>query len=391
MKITEIKRFPLKLKCKKVGWSEDEYVWPSRLPSVIVKISTDEGVTGVGEATGQLWYLGETLEHINRVIEIFEEVLIGEDPTEIEKIHHTMNQTVGGSTPGSRSDFSAVDLACMDVIGKVNEVPVYEYLGGAYRTEFNLLTNLYQKTPQDMKEACERYINEGFKGLKVKVGDVLLNEGWSRDNFEEEIKKLIAALEVTPNEVYVDADANQGWKNAQITVNAIQRRLAGYSNLSIEQPLGYSDISGHSYVKKSIDCPVILDESVLSPEALIEIIKQEAADRVVVKINRVGGIWPARKMATIAEAANIGVSVDTNPFTKIGDTALCHFAATLRDPYPVDAEGHLSFLEELEPNFIEGGITVKNGKAKLPDGPGLGVEINEERLNSFLEINRKNR
>lgn len=238
-----------------------------------------------------------------------------------------------------------------------------------------------------MREACKKYIEEGFKGLKVKVGDVLLNEGWSRKNFEEEISKLIAALEVTPNEVYVDADANQGWKNTQITINAIQRRLKDYSNLSIEQPLGHSNISGHRYVKKSIDCPLILDESVLSPEMLVEIVKQEAADRVVIKINRVGGLWPAKKMATIAESAGLGVSVDTNPFTIIGDTALCHFAATLRDPYPVDAEGHLSFLEELQPNFIKGGITVNNGRAKLPEKPGLGVEIRENRLQEFMEKN----
>lgn len=387
MKITKIKRFPVHLKCKKVGWAGDEYVWPSRLPSVIVKIFTDEGVTGIGEGTGQLWYLGETLAHINRVVEIFEDNLIGENPLEIEKIHHIMDQTVGGGTPGSRSAFSAIDIACLDIIGKVNDVPIYDVLGGAYRTEFNLLTNLYQKTPQDMKNACEKYIKDGFKGLKIKVGDVLLNEGWSRDNFEEEIAKLIAALEVTPSDVYVDADANQGWKNTQITINAIQRRLAGYSNLSIEQPLGHSNISGHSYLKKSIDCPVILDEPVLSPESLIEIIKQDAADRVVVKINRVGGLWKAKKMATIAEAASIGVSVDTNPFTKIGDTALCHFAATLRDPYPVDAEGHLSFLDELDPNFIEGGIAVENGKAKLPDGPGLGIDVDEEMLSAFAKKN----
>lgn len=389
MKITKIKKYPLKLQCKKVGWAEDEYVWPSRLPSVIIKICTDEEVVGIGEATSQLWYLGETLEHIERLIEIFEEKLIGEDPTQIERIHNIMNQKVGGGAPSSRSAFSAIDIACMDIIGKVEGKPLHESLGGGYRTEFNLLTNLYQKTPDLMKKACEKFTNEGFRGLKVKVGDVLLNKGWSRKNFDIEISKLIAALEVTPEEVYIDADANQGWKNAQVTVNAIQRRLSGYSNLSIEQPLGYFNISGHSYIKKSVDCPVILDESVLSPEMLNEIVKQEAADRVVIKLNRVGGIWPAMKMANIAEAASLGISVDTNPFTKIGDTALCHFAATLKDPYPVDAEGHISFLEELEPNFIEGGISVENGKAKLPEAPGIGVSIDEDKLKLYQQKGQK--
>ncbi|MBS3787049.1 mandelate racemase/muconate lactonizing enzyme family protein [Candidatus Bipolaricaulota bacterium] len=382
MKITKIKKFAMRLESKKVGWSKDEYVWPSKLPSVIIIMETNEGISGVGEATSQLWYLGETLDHISRLIDIFSEKLVGKDPTNMEKVHHIMNRTVGGGAPSSRSAFAAIDIACMDIKGKVEGKPIYESLGG-YRTELDLLTNLYQKTPEAMKRASQQYIKRGFHGLKIKVGDELLNEGWSKKTFEREIDKLLAALEVTPEEIYVDADANQGWRNTQITVNAIQTRLGNYSNLSIEQPLGYFNISGHSFVKNNVHCPLILDESVLSPEILLEIVKQEAADRIVIKLNRVGGIWPARRMAVIAESNDIGISVDTNPFTKIGDTASCHFAATLRDHYPVDAEGHLSFLKEIEPNFIHGGVNIKGGNATLPNKPGLGIEIDEDKLQNF--------
>jgi len=126
--------------------------------------------------------------------------------------------------------------------------------------------------------------------------------------------------------------------------------------------------------------PIILDESVVSPEAMLQIAKNDAADRIVLKINRVGGFWNSRKIVNICEAKSIGISFDTMPFTMLGDTALCHLAATVRDPYPVDAEGHLWF----ETTPFKGGIKIMNGRAILPKDPGLGVELDEKKLATMV-------
>jgi L-alanine-DL-glutamate epimerase-like enolase superfamily enzyme len=255
----------------------------------------------------------------------------------------------------------------------VRGLPVYKLLGGGYRTEFELLTNLYHKTPESMAAACEEYVSKGFMGLKVKVGDVLLAEGWRRDHLEGELAKLSAALEVVPRHVYVDADANQGWRSAKWTVSVLER-FAGHDNLSIEQPLGYADLDGAAFVRAHARVPVILDESVWSPEAASQITRMEACDRIVLKLNRLGGFLPALQTIAICEAAAIGVSVDTNPYTIVGDTACCHIAATTRFAYPVDCEGHVSFLRLGESNPFTGGIRIEGGRAILPDAPGLGVD-----------------
>jgi L-alanine-DL-glutamate epimerase-like enolase superfamily enzyme len=241
------------------------------------------------------------------------------------------------------------------------------------------LTNLYYKTPEQMAAASERFVKEGFKGLKIKVGDVLLAKGWSRHNFEIELAKLTAALEVVPRNVYIDADANQGWRSAKWTL-AVLDRFAGYDNLSIEQPLPYADLDGAAFVRAHAKTPVILDESVWSPEALLQIVRMGACDRIVLKLNRLGGFLPAFQTITICEAAGIGVSVDTNPYTIVGDTACCHIAAVARTPYPVDCEGHVSFLDIGTPNPFLGGIRITSGRAKLPDAPGLGVDVDWDRL-----------
>ena len=96
---------------------------------------------------------------------------------------------------------------------------------------------------------------------------------------------------------------------------------------------------------------------------------------MVLKLNRLGGFHPAAQAIAICEAAGIGVSVDTNPYTLVGDTACCHIAAIARTPYPVDCEGHVSFLDIGKPNPFRGGIKLDGAHASLPDAPGLGVDV----------------
>ncbi|KKN01250.1 hypothetical protein LCGC14_1129600 [marine sediment metagenome] len=386
MKIKNIEKFPLSLRPIKVGYRKEDKsssVWASGVPSIIVRVNTDEGISGLGEATTMTWYFNETQEGMMKLLEFYEQLLIGEDPFDVVNAHCRMDLATGEDAPGCHSARAAIDMALYDIIGKAQDRPVYEVLGGAYRTEFEMLTNLYENTPEEKAKACKESVRKGFRALKIKVGDILLTEGWSMQNLRKEKDKLIAALEAVPPDIYVDADANQGWTNTKIAVNVVEELFQDkyYPNLSLEQPLHYLDISGHSYLRRSLRTPIILDESVLSPEAMLQIAKHDAADRIVLKLNRVGGFWPARKVISIAEAASIGISVDTMPFTKLGDTANCHLAATIKDPYPVDAEGHLWF----DANPFRGGIEIRSGRAILSKEPGLGVELDEEILKRIIK------
>lgn len=374
MKIASVETFPVAPKSIKEAWDEDDFVWPSQLPCILVKVTAEDGTYGIGEAATQEWYLGETTAQMDACLKLYGQALRGADAANIAQCHRKMIAVYGGGMPGGRSARCGVDMALHDLVGKMRGQPVHALLGGAYRTRFEMLTNLYHKTPEAMAAACLDFAGQGFKGLKVKVGDVLLADGWGRDTFLAELAKLEAALEATPRDIMIDADANQGWESAAWTVTAL-RRFSGFDNLSIEQPLPYADLAGSVHVRNHGGVPVILDESVWSAEAAMQIARMGAADRIVLKINRVGGLHEALKTIAICEAAGIGVSVDTNPFTLIGDTAVCHIAACCRNPYPVDCEGHVSFLSLGDHDFITGGITIERGIASLPDAPGLGVDV----------------
>ncbi len=379
MKIARIEAIRLFPTAIKEAWTEDAYVWPSTIPCVLVKVSAEDGSYGLGEASSQVWYLGETAEQIESCIRLYHAALQGRDAGNFALAHHLMEAAYSGGMPGGRGARSGVDMALYDLVGKARGVPVHALLGGAYRGELELLTNLYHKTPEAMAEACRDFVGRGFTGLKVKVGDVMLAEGFGREAFAEELAKLEAALEVTPREVYIDADANQGWESAQWTVSKL-RRFAGHDNLSIEQPLPYADLSGAAFVRAHAGVPVILDESVWSPRAVVELVRLGACDRIVLKLNRLGGFYPAMQAVAICESAGLGVSVDTNPYTLLGDTACCHIAAAIRSHYPVDCEGHVSFLDLGGEPIFSGGITFSGGRSRLPEAPGLGVDVDWDAL-----------
>ncbi|GAI76936.1 unnamed protein product, partial [marine sediment metagenome] len=260
MKIKNIEKFPLSLRPIKVGYRKEDKsssVWASGVPSIVVRVNTDEGISGLGEATTMTWYFNETQEGMMKLLEFYEQLLIGEYPFDVVNAHRRMDLVTGEDAPGCHSARAAIDMALYDIIGKAQNRPVYEVLGGAYRTEFEMLTNLYEDTPEEKAKACKESVRKGFRGLKIKVGDILLTEGWSMQNLRKEKDKLIAALEAVPPDIYVDADANQSWTNAKIAVNMVEELFQDkyYPNLSLEQPLHYLDISGHSYLRRSLRTP----------------------------------------------------------------------------------------------------------------------------------------
>ncbi len=379
MKITSLDVFPIQMLPVKTGYrAEDELSKIARVDTVLIRINTDTDVYGLGEAATIRSYFNQTRGTLVDWLQAAGDALVGADPLDFVQVHRRLHPVVGEKPPGTHPARAAIDMAIHDLAGRAYGVPVYKLLGGAYRTEFEMLTNLYEETAEAKVEAALDFVSRGFKGLKVKVGDSFILNGYSVRNVHHELGMLKAVLDAVPSDIYVDADSNQSWQTAKFAVRAVEYLTQDrfYPNLSIEQPLHHLDFVGHGYVRDALSVPLILDETIVSPEAMLQVVKHRAADRIVLKMNRVGGYMNAMRVAAICEAEGIGISLDTMPFTKLGDTAHCHLAAALRDPYPVDAEGHLWFQD----TPIVGGLELEGGTARLSDEPGLGCELNLEKL-----------
>ena len=382
MKITGIDLFPIRLDPVKTGYRvEDDLSKIARVDTILIRINTDTDLYGLGEAATIRSYFNQTRGTMLEWLEGAGEVLVGADPLNVHDCHRRIHPVIGEKPPGTHPARAAIDMALHDLAGRAYGVPVYQLLGGAYRTEFEMLTNLYDETAEEKVASALEFVAKGFKGLKIKVGDSFIMGGYSMANVRHELGMLKAVLEAVPDDIYIDADSNQSWQTAKFAVRAVEHLTQDkfYPNLSIEQPLHHLDFEGHGYVRNALPVPLILDETIVSPEAMLQAVKHNACDRIVLKMNRVGGYLQARRVAAICEAEGIGISLDTMPFTKLGDTAHCHLAASFRDPYPIDAEGHLWFRD----TPIKGGLEIDGGTARISDAPGLGAEFDLEKLEAM--------
>jgi L-alanine-DL-glutamate epimerase-like enolase superfamily enzyme len=346
--------------------------------TVLVRIKTDAGIEGLGDGATLPHYLGHGIGSMLDWLGRFRQVLAGTDPLNIAAVHRRMESVASIGVPGCRPAQAAIDMAIHDIVARAHACPVYELLGGAFRTELELQTQMHGFSVEQLLGVCRHYLDQGFTGLKLKIAGKLRREGYAKALVDEEAEKIARVVASLPESVQIDVDANQGLMNAKVAIGLFEhvRRIAPHPNMSIEQPLHHLDLEGHALIRRMLPYPVILDEAVTSPAAMLQIVRAEAADRIVLKPNRVGGLWPAQKIIDICEAHGIGVSLDTMPFTVLGDTMLCHLGATIRTHYPLDAEGHTFFRET---PFV-GGVTLQDGRARLSAEPGFGITVDEDRL-----------
>jgi len=398
MKITDIEYYPLELKvvgdsvigtdedpAKQVGASAEAMAAQRyKAPETgVVRIRTDTELEGIGDGATLPHYLAHGIGSMVDWMGRFRSVLIGADPLNIAGIHQLMESVADRNPAGSRPAEAAIDMAIYDLAGKAHGCPVYDLLGGAFRTSLDLQTQMHGQTPEQQLEVCQHYIDKGYKALKVKIGAQIRREGCvTHSAMVADRAKVEAVAQHVPHHIQVDVDANQTLSSPKSAIGFFEGvlRAAHHPNMSIEQPLHHLDLAGHAFMRRALPLPMILDESVTSAAAMMQIVRMDAADQIVLKVNRVGGLFQAQKIISICEANGIGVSLDTMPFTVLGNTMLCHLAATIENHYPLDAEGH-TFFEE---SPFRGGLTLSDGQVHISRDAGFGVEIDEQKLTAMM-------
>ena len=336
---------------------------------VIVRVTTDAGICGFGEAPAHTASLGDGRDAIIWLLRQYEAALDGVSAWQLAKMHKRM-LAINGGLSGRIPDAArcAVDIAVHDVLGKAVGQPVYAILNGGLRSEFGALGTEFGRTVEEKVEHVQRYLGAGYAGLEVKVR---IDDGLDLCEVRRQCDMLRSVLEVTPTSVEVIADMNQRWGAAKNSILMAHSLLAGYSNLYFEQPVHYADLAGMATIRAAIPYPVIADESATGPEVLIDIVRRQAADMISIKLARVGGLYPAMQMLTIAEAAGIEIRTDTAPNGHIGDTATAHLAACVRIPHPV-SDGWTWFT----PDVVSGGVQLGgDGVIRISEAPGLGIDV----------------
>ncbi len=332
--------------------------------SVLVRIDAAGGPSGYGEAPA-----GGTSASIASLVEqvsVGARALIGHEPVNLNALADILAAIPAFGAPAR----AALDIAAYDLVGKRRGVPVHLLLGGALRTRFEVTTDL--GTVEDLADGLA--LPAG--GHVVRVGHAAASSDAGRRRLED----LVAAAATTGARLEIDAgEAFENPAEARRFVEPIMAR-AVLRHLSLRQPLGAHDLEGHAFLRETLPIPLVLDRTVTSAAAAAQIVRRAAADRLVIALERLGGLEPARRAADICESAGLGASVAAPPSAGLIDAAQCHLAATFRDPYPVA----LATRPAASPVHV--GVAVDGGWARLSDRPGLGVEVDERQLEPVATI-----
>jgi muconate cycloisomerase len=337
-------------------------------PHILVKITDHDGITGWGEARPSHRWSYETEETVVTTIRKYlAPVLVNEDERDLARMHSLMDTTIApGMQIGQPIAKSAVDIALHDLLGKQRGLSINAMLGRGHATPVSLG---YVVSAHSIEEAV-RQTAEGkakkYHGFKVKTGI-------HPETDLEMMQEVMRVAEGAP----VWVDANQGWDFN--TAVRLSRALAILGVKVIEQPLAAGNITGYAELVRRSDVPIVLDESIYSPRDLVQHIWLGALNGLVIKLCRVGGIFWARQLAEMAQAADLmllGSGLTEGRIAlNAGAAVFSAFGITL----PVDLNGP-QFLRD---DMVTGTLEFPDRIVHLPDLPGIGVEPDPEKVERY--------
>ena len=352
MKISKISVFQVDLPLHEgsYNWSDGKSV--QVFDSTVVRIETDEGITGHGEVCplGPV-YLPAYAEGARTGIQVLAPALIGQDPTQLSKLNRHMDATLKGP-PYVKS---ALDMACWDILGQATGQPVCKLLGGRYGGDFLLYRAISQEAPEAMAGKVAGYRAEGYRKFQLKVGG----------DPETDIERIHAvSAELQRGDVLI-ADANTGWlmHQAARVVRAVKD-----VDVYIEQPC---ETFEECYsIRKMTDHPFVLDESIDGLPILLRANSLQAMDVVNIKISKFGGLTKARQARDLCVSLGIAMTIEDSWGGDIITAAISHLAHSTPTELLFSSTDFNSYVTV---SIADDAPQRNNGRLASSTQPGLGI------------------
>lgn len=338
----------------------------------LVEIETDDGIVGWGECYGPSAVARAFIESQ------LASQIIGRDPFDVEVIwEHLYNRIKDyGQTGMAIAAISGIDIALWDIIGKTCGVPIHKLIGGAFRNEVQAYaTGLYfidmDKVVEESVEEAEKFVSQGFRAIKMKIG---------LGSHKKDIARVAAVRDAIGPDVKLMVDANHCYS----VPNAIRlgRMLEEFDIDWFEEPISPEDVDGYIEVTRALDMAVAGGENDFTRWGFRDKIARKAMDIVQPDVCAAGGLSECKKIAALASTH--GVECVPHAWgSAVGLSATIHFLASLPDQPPclVPQPVLLEFEQEENPfrDFLAvDPITQTNGIVPVPQGPGLGIEIDRD-------------
>jgi muconate cycloisomerase len=341
---------------------------------VLVRITGDDGVQGIGEGTtiGGLAYGPESPESIKLAIDTYIAPIV--KVCDLSRIGATM-ATIARSVVGNHFAKCAVETALLDAAGKRLGVPVSELIGGGrVREGLPVAWTLASgDTARDIEEAERMLAARRHAIFKLKIGKRALRQDVAH------VAQIKAAL---GDRASVRVDVNMAWDEAQADLGMGLLFDAGVD--LVEQPVARHAVGAMARLSSRHTIPLMADEALQGPRQAMTIASAAGAKVFAVKIAQSGGLLAAHAVAQIAEAAGVGLYGGTMLEAAVGTAASAHLCSTFPTlTWGTELFGPLLLTEEI----LEVPLTYADFELKVPDGPGLGVRLDEDKL-AFLRRDR---
>lgn len=327
--------------------------------SVFIRIHTNTGLYGIGEANPYWGITGET-QSINMAGAVdLAKIILHKNPLNIEE----RMRDIEGFLVHNSTIRSAFDMALYDLLGKAAGLPLYSLVGGG-RHSFWTDNTIGIGEPEEVAQKALEYKKLGFKAIKVKLGT----------SFDKDTLRIRKIRDAIGDELPIRIDANQGWdyQTAVKTLTALEPMGIEYC----EQPIASWDYQNMHMIRENTSIAIMADESLFDHHDAFKLASMGCCDYFNIKLAKSGGIRTALKINAIAESAGIPCMVGCMTETRLGLTAAAHIVSALSNIKFADLDGHMMLKEDP----IIGGCQYNIGEIDLPDIPGHGADIDSDFL-----------
>jgi L-alanine-DL-glutamate epimerase-like enolase superfamily enzyme len=321
--------------------------------ATIVRITTEDGIEGWGESTpfGTTYIASHALGVRAGIAEIAPK-LIGLDPRRVDRI----NDAIDAALFGHEHAKTALDVACWDVFGKSTGLPICELLGGRTNSELPIIDSIHVGEPKEMRERVAKFRAKGYKGHSIKIeGEPICDA--------ERIRESLADRQ--PGEFFL-VDANGGLSVE--TALRMLRLLPPGLDFVLEAPCPtWRECLS---LRKRTNIPIVMDELATNDASIVQLIADDAAEGIGLKISKTGGLTKGRRQRDFCIAAGLTISVQETAGSDIAFAAIVHLGQTV-------PERSLRFVLESRDMVIlktaDGDFDIHDGRVTAPDAPGLGI------------------
>lgn len=339
----------------------------SQAHAVILKLETDAGLAGWGEADPMNPFTEETPATVMAATrDLMAPHVLGRDPRDLAEIEFGLDRTVFGHLLAR----GAVNMALYDILGKIHGLPVHAFLGGVLHRQLPLLGGIGSGSPAEDAEAAEALLEQGYRSVMIKMG---------AQPIEREIQRLLHARKRFSGRLEIIVDANQGWDASQ-SLRFIEAIRDAAPEL-IEQPVPRWDLPGLRRIRLRAPCPVSVDESLVTVHDAADIIGQEAADVFSIKVSKNGGLDKSRQIAHLGLA--FGKRCLMNSMLEFGITQAASLQLGCTLPNLV-ALGHAyGSVLRMADDFTDFHTNIHHGTVTVPSRRGLGISVDNAKLDHY--------